>query len=425
MRVCLVLLDAIASGLTGRLADERPAVARIGDTLGGSGGSAVIGGRPRSIVGATFINAFQITGATICDVHRPTLCHVTPEVVPAAIAAAANRGASGADMLLAVIVGLETTVRVASALTDAAFRARGWHAPGIAGPFGAAAAAGRLFGLDAVGMGHAFGHAGGQAAGTFAALGTSAVKFHQARGAVSGLMAALLADEGLDAAAAVLTTTPGGLLGAYADGGNPVDLDAGLGETWRLDELSLRRWPGASSIQAVIEAALAVAGVLGGEVPPAVRIALPARSFELSGTAGWADQLSALQSARYVAAVAMRDGACDFPQYDAAHRDDPSLATFARERVRVAVAGDLAGAGAEVAADRAEGPPVVVRIDEPRGSPARPLTEADVVAKLGAACAALGRPERSGPIATAVLGLDRLPAVDDLLDLLGAPELEP
>ncbi len=75
------------------------------------------------------------------------------------------------------------------------FRARGWHGPGVFGPFGSAAAVGRLRGFDAETMARAFGLAGSQSAGTFAAWGTPTVKFHQCRGALSGLMAALLAEQ--------------------------------------------------------------------------------------------------------------------------------------------------------------------------------------------------------------------------------------
>src|SRR5207245_1277784 len=76
-----------------------------------------------------------------------------------------------------------------------AFRAKGWHGPGVLGPFGAAAAVGRLRRFDTETMAKAFGLAGSQAAGTFAAWGTPTVKFHQCRGALSGLLAALLAEQ--------------------------------------------------------------------------------------------------------------------------------------------------------------------------------------------------------------------------------------
>ena len=100
-------------------------------------------------------------------------------------------------------------------------RQRGWHGPGVLGPFGAAAAVGRLRGFEADTMAKAFGLAGSQSAGTFAAWGTPTVKFHQCRGALSGLMAALLAEQKFVATREFLTAKDGGLFNSYANGGKP------------------------------------------------------------------------------------------------------------------------------------------------------------------------------------------------------------
>ncbi len=70
-------------------------------------------------------------------------------------------------------------------------------------------------------MARAFGLAGSQAAGTFAAWGTPTVKFHQCRGALSGLMAALLAQQNFVATREFLTAKDGGLYNAYVNGGKP------------------------------------------------------------------------------------------------------------------------------------------------------------------------------------------------------------
>ncbi|TAM69122.1 MAG: MmgE/PrpD family protein, partial [Chloroflexota bacterium] len=88
-RVKDLLLDAIASGLAGTSSDEVPQIERLAEALaGGVGASTVIAGQPRSAAGAALVNGYLITAATVCDVHRPTLCHVTPEVVPPALAVA-------------------------------------------------------------------------------------------------------------------------------------------------------------------------------------------------------------------------------------------------------------------------------------------------------------------------------------------------
>ena len=430
-RTQLLLLDAVASALAGYTAQERPTVARLARELAGPGDATVIAGAPLAPLGAAFLNGFEVTAATMCDVHRPTMTHVMPEVLPATLAAVAVAEADGLTIdgptaLAALAAGIETTIRVALALDTDVGRERGWHNPGVAGPFGAAAAAGRVLGLSADGMAHAFGHAGGQAAGTFAALGTAGVKVHQARGALSGLLAATLARRGLDAPARSFTADPGGLLPAYAAGGRPGELADGLGTTWHLDELTLRRWPGSSSVQAVIECALELAPS-GGPVAGAImtaEVGLPARSYELGAASTWGDQLGAMQSPGWVVAATLADGAWSLAQVAPERLGDAALGAFAA-RVGVVRDDTLPTAGASVSVTLEGGATHAARRDHPLGSPARPLTRDDVIAKLDSAAAALGWHDRAGAIVDAVDTLPHAPSIAPLLRLLARPERDP
>jgi 2-methylcitrate dehydratase PrpD len=164
------------------------------------------------------LNAYLVTAVTVCDVHRPTLYHTTPEVVPPALAIAERDGGSGKALLLAVAAGLETSVRIALGIDYPAFRARGWHSPG-------ASALGKLLGLNTEQQRNAFGLAGSQSAGTFAHCGTPTIKFHQCRGALSGLLAGLLAQQDFRASAEILAHPDGGIFNAYSDGGKPEIVD--------------------------------------------------------------------------------------------------------------------------------------------------------------------------------------------------------
>jgi 2-methylcitrate dehydratase PrpD len=428
-RTRLLLLDALASAMAGATAEERPAVARLARELAGPGEATVIAGSPLAPLGAAFLNGFEVTAATMCDVHRPTMTHVTPEVLPATLAAVAvaeadGRAVDGSTVFAALAAGFETTIRVALSLDTDAGRERGWHHPGVAGPFGAAAAAGRVLGLSATEMGHAFGHAGSQAAGTFVALGTAGVKVHQARGALSGLLAATLARRGLDASARSLTADPGGLLHAYADGGRPGELAEGLGTAWHLDELTLRRWPGSSSVQSVIECALEVAAATGPDAAGAIATAevrLPARSHELGAASTWADQLGALQSPGWVVAAILTDGAWSLAQVAPERLGDAAMSATA---ARVAVIRDdsLPAAGAVVTVTLDGGATNTARRDHPLGSPARPLSREDVIAKLAAAAGALGWHDRAAAIVDAVDALPHAPSIAPLLRLIASPE---
>src|ERR1700730_17750359 len=244
-----ILLDTLACALAGHQGEETAQIAALGAQLAQSHESTVIGGERLSLGGAVMLNSYLITAVTMCDAHRPTLTHVTPEVVPPALAIAARAALAGRDLLVALAAGFEVTTRVGVGSDYPAFRARGWHGPGVFGPFGSAAAVGRLLRIDAQTMARAFGLAGSQAAGTFAAWGTPTVKFHQCRGAFSGILAALLAQQEFSATPEFLTASDGGLYRTYSNGGRPQDAIAGLGERWELEQIALCPWPSASSIQ--------------------------------------------------------------------------------------------------------------------------------------------------------------------------------
>jgi 2-methylcitrate dehydratase PrpD len=168
-----ILLDTLACAVAGHRGEETQQVAALAEALAQSRESSVIAGDRPSLAGATVLNGYLVTAVTMCDVHRPTLTHVTPEVIPSALAIAERDGLSGRDLMIAIAAGCEVTTRVGMGLDYASFRAKGWHGPGVLGPFGAAAAVGRLRGFDTDTMARAFGLAGSQAAGTFAAWGNA------------------------------------------------------------------------------------------------------------------------------------------------------------------------------------------------------------------------------------------------------------
>src|ERR1051325_11337321 len=137
-----LILDALACAVAGYQGEETHQVKTLASALAQGEESSVIGGTPLSLVGATLLNGYLITAVTMCDVHVVAMTHVTPESVPPALAIAEHDDLTGRELLVAVAAGCEVTTRVGLGLDYPAFRARGWHGPGIIGPFGAAAAVG-------------------------------------------------------------------------------------------------------------------------------------------------------------------------------------------------------------------------------------------------------------------------------------------
>ena len=419
-----VLLDTLACAVSGKQGEETVQVAGLAGALGQSTEASVIGAGGMSLAGATLLNGYLITATTMCDIHRSTLTHVTPEVVPPALAIAERDNLNGRDLLVALAAGFEVTTRVGVGLDYPVARTKGWHGPGVLGPFGAAAAVGRLRGFDADTMAKAFGLAGSQAAGTFAAWGTPTVKFHQCRGALSGLLAALLAEQNFLATREFLTAKDGGLYNTYSNGGKPDLVVAELGKRWEFEQIALRLWPSASSIQGMNTALFDL--IEGNDIDAAnvkqLRVALSQTVFELHGKlAKYKAKFDALISAHYTAAVILHDKALTLAQFEPARYDDPALRRAAAEQVEIKPDRALPGVQARVEIEMADGRVLVAHCEHPRGSYENPLTRAQIEDKFRTYAQGVLADAATDEILTAVNRLEDMPSARRLMDLLRVP----
>ncbi|MGB7034616.1 MAG: MmgE/PrpD family protein [Xanthobacteraceae bacterium] len=419
-----LLLDALACAVAGHLGEETGQMAALASALAQGSESSVIGGGHLSLAGATLLNGYLITAVTMCDAHRATMTHITPEVVPPALAIAERDDLSGRDLLVALAAGAEVTTRIGIGLDYPAFRARGFHGPGVLGPFGAAAAVGRLLKFDADTMARAFGLAGSQAAGTFAAWGTPTVKFHQCRGALSGLMAALLAQQNFVATRRFLTAKDGGLYNAYANGGKPELATAELGRHFELEQIALRLWPSASLIQGLNTALFEI--VEKHSFDPArvrkVAIALSPPTFDFHGGFGhYQAKFEALLSAHYSAAAILHDRALSLAQFAPARYDDPKLRRFAAEKVEVRADAAIAGSQAQVDVTMDDGARFSARCDYPLGSPENPLSRGQVEQKFRTYAEGVIADAHIDDVIAAVDRLEDYGSVRSLMALLRAP----
>jgi 2-methylcitrate dehydratase PrpD len=380
-----LLLDALACAVSGRLGEETGQVAAFASALAQSSESSVIGAEPMSLAGATLLNAYLITATTMCDVHRETMTHVTPEVMPPALLIAERDGLNGRALLTAIAAGCEITTRVGIGTDYPKFRARGWHGPGVFGPFGSAAAVGSLLKFDAETMARAFGLAGSQAAGTFAAWGTPTVKFHQCRGALSGLMAALLAQQKFVATREFLTAKDGGLYNAYVDGGKVEAAVADLGTRWELEQIGVRLWPSATLIQGMNTALFDLLSRQSIDTASMrkVRVSLSPQAFAMhGGFATYKAKFEALLSTHYTAAVILHDRMLTLAQFEPKRYDDPKLRRFAADQVEVRADPAISGSQALVEIDTVDGSLLSARCEHPLGARENPMSRAQIEQKF-------------------------------------------
>jgi 2-methylcitrate dehydratase PrpD len=417
-RTVALLIDALACAILGRGGPETGRMEGLASDFGDRGDSTVIGSEQRSsVAGATLVNSYQITAFNLCDVYRPAHCHLSPLVVAPALAVAEQRHISGKQLLVALAAGFEAACRVGSALDFAAFRAEGWHSPGVIGPFGGAAAVGVIHGLDAVGMRNALGLAGSQSGGTMAQWGSPTIKFHQSRGALSGLLAGSLAAREYQAGDDVIAAEVGGILGIFSGGGTPSRLTSRLGEHWEMMNISLKRWPSGSGLQTTVSALFDL--IAAHDVSPVdieeVRVAIPVEAYKAHGIMAWDNNFKAMLSARYLTSVILHDRNCWTDQFEDTRRLDPDVDRFAREKVEVVADEALASSAARTEIELSDGSVLTDFREAPKGDPTDPLEISDVVAKYGEAA------DESTFMETIdqLIDLDSVPDVSPLIHRLG------
>ncbi len=159
--------------------------------------ASVLGRAERAdVLHAALLNGISSHVFDFDDTHLGTIIHPAGPVASALVPLAEHRPVSGRDFLHALILGVEVECRIGNAVYPDHYDV-GWHITGTAGVFGAAAAAGRLLGLDVRRMCWALAAAATQAAGLREMFGTMLKPFLIGRAAQNGLAAALLAAEGL------------------------------------------------------------------------------------------------------------------------------------------------------------------------------------------------------------------------------------
>ena len=236
-----LFLDWYASALAGKGARPVEAIERFARTMGPGGGASevLISRRMTSPYFAAYVNAAASHFAEQDDVHNGSVFHPGAVVFPAALAVAQALGASGREFLAAVVAGYEVGIRVGEFFGRSHYRI--FHTTATAGTLAAAAATGRLLGLDAAAMLHAFGSAGTQAAGLWEFLRDAAdsKQLHTAHASATGLASAYLAKEGLTGAKAILEGAQG-MAAAMSSDADPARLTDRMGERWATAETSFK-----------------------------------------------------------------------------------------------------------------------------------------------------------------------------------------
>jgi 2-methylcitrate dehydratase PrpD len=320
-------------------------------------------------------HAFEQDNLTLPDCGA----HPGASLVPSTLAVAQERGLSGRELLTAFVAGAEVMIRIGRA-TKRTNEARGFHAPGTVGPFGAAVASGKLMQFDTPKMINALGIAGSTSGGLleFSRSGNGAMvkRLHLGRAAEGGVLAASLAADGFTGPTTVLEG-PAGFLKAFCNETDLSQLTLGLEKDYRSLTIMLKRFACHITAHTAVEAIIdlrAKHGISGNDVV-SVQIAGSRRMATVNNIPQPPDILIAQFSIPFCVALALYRNAIDPYSFDEGSTRDAAIMAMA-SRVKVtAVPGqaedDIAST---VTLTLKDGRVLTQRVAEFLGTPGRPLT---------------------------------------------------
>lgn len=403
-------LIADSVGIAIRAAREAESTAPMMDalvTLGMATGRAPVFGDARGFAppGAALANGALIHSLDFDDTHVEATIHPTAPVLGAALAAASIVDASGRSILEAVIAGYEVINRLGRALVPANHYDRGFHPTATAGVFGAAAAAGRVFGLSAVQLENAFGIGLSQSAGSLQFLenGAWTKRFQVGHAAMSGLTAASFADRGYEGATQAIEGRYG-FLHSYTSNPRLEAATADLGEVWETMGIAVKPYPCCRFAHAALDGIAAIMTDRAFDWPSiaGIEIGLSRKGLDLTALPQEkrrepGNVVDAQFSMHFTAAVAARTGGLTWDDY-ATHLSDAETRALAR-RVDVSLDDEIDALypkqmGARVVIRFAGGESVERVIRVPLGEPDNFLTDDALAAKFETlAGPVLGMPE--------------------------------
>jgi 2-methylcitrate dehydratase PrpD len=300
------LLDAVATALAARDLPV-PTVARR-FVQANRGPASVIGHAERlPAVDAAFVNATLVNGCTHDDFLAKS--HPGAIAIPAALAVGEARDADGRTLLAAIVAGYDVMAR---AYLGAPGMLPAFRGSGVAGAIGAAAAAGKMLGLDRPQLVNALGCAAMFASGFGEGFraGTMDVKLNVGWASRSGVSAAELAAAGATASPLAFEGESGYFRAFGRTAEHAADATRDLGRRFLIDDVVYKERPVCIFVQTPVHLALTLKARHGFDPARIERVTIRAPWLTLTNpgytnVAPYQTPLKARISARFTVAAAL------------------------------------------------------------------------------------------------------------------------
>ena len=294
------------------------------------------------------IDAAAATAHDYDDTHLPTVIHATPPVAAVVLSIARKQKVSGAELLHAFVLGVETSCRMGNAVMPGHYE-RGWHITSTCGVFGATAAAAKLLRLDQRQMASALGIAATQASGLVEVLGSMARVLNAGFAARNALAAARLAAGGFEGPRTPIEGLRG-FVNVFGGSADLSQLTQQLGEQWQMRQVAYKPYPSGVVLHALIDACLEHREKL--RIAQSIQVHLSPLAVERTDRRDPRNAIEARLSAQHAVAVALLHGEAGLAQFSDAAAVDGEVQAL-RRRIGVAADPSLDKMAARIRADGA------------------------------------------------------------------------
>jgi 2-methylcitrate dehydratase PrpD len=353
---------------------------------------------------AALVNGISSHTFDFDDTHLKTIIHPAGPVASALLAMAEHTGASGRQLIDALVLGIDVACRVGNMMYPDHYD-RGWHITGSTGTLGAAAACARLLGLSEQQITMALGIAASQPIGMREQFGTMTKPFHPGASARAGLMSALLAQQGFTASQRAIEA-PRGMAQTISTKNDWTEITHELGQRFEISFNSYKPFACGIVIHPSIDGCVQLRNLHGLKPADIAKVELKVHSLvlELTGKKTPRDGLEAKFSVYHSCAAGIMFGQAAEDEYlDAIVQRADVIAL--RDKVSAVVDNSIDEASVDVTITLNNGTVHHLFVEHAIGSIHKPLTDAMLEAKFhGLVDPVLGK-ERADALIAACWGL--------------------
>ena len=377
--------------------------------------SGILGRNDRvDMASAALVNGITSHTFDFDDTHLRTIIHPAGPVASAALALAEVTGASGRQVIDALVLGIDVSCRIGNCIYPDHYD-RGWHITGSTGTLGAAAACARLLGLDEQHTAWALGIAASQPIGMREQFGSMTKPFHPGAAARAGLTSALLARHGFTASPRALEA-PRGFAQVVSPKHDWSEITGELGERFEIASNTYKPFACGIVIHPAIDAAtqLRAKGVKAEDVE---RVELKVHSLvlELTGKKEPKDGLQAKFSVYHGFAAGLIFGQAGETEYQDSVVNREDMVAL-RRKVVATVDGSIREDAADVTALLKDGRRVHVRVEHAIGSLDRPMSDRNLEDKFHSLADGVIGGDKTGALIAACWGLGEAKDVTQIIE---------